>query len=297
MTILIWYLGINMEILNSYSFQIVAIGTVLLGIVAALVGNINLQLGQSLIGDAMGHSTLVGVIAAYILLSTRDPLVLLLGAIISASISYLLIEYSKNNTKIGADANMAIFLSGFFGLGMVLKSYIQGNQNFEGASQAGLNNYIFGQAAYLMVEDIYLIAIVLSVCLAIILLFYKELKTYIFDKEFAVIINIPIKILDFLVLFMTILVIAVGIKAVGVILISSLLILPCVSANQWSNKFSNIMILSSIFSAVSSFIGTLISSLYTGFSTGPVIIIISGIILSISLLFGRNGVIRKRGRS
>lgn len=285
-----------MEILRAYSFQIVALGTVILAITSSLVGSINLYKGQSLIGDAMGHSTLSGVIIAYMLFATRNPVILLLGAMTTASISYFMIEYAKKNSKIGLDANMAIYLSGFFGLGLVLKSYIQGNINFVGASQAGLDNYIFGQAAYLLQFDVILISICAIICTFIIAYFFKEFKVYLFDREFAMLTGIPVKILDYLVLFMTILTIGVGIKAVGVILISSFLIMPCVSARRWSDKYINTLIIGAIFSMLSALVGSYLSTMYKGFSTGPVIILVSGIIFLISLIFGKNGIIRSGGR-
>lgn len=284
-----------MEILTSYSFRIIAMGAVLLAIVSAVVGSINVYKGQSLIGDAMGHSTFAGIVLAYMIFQTRNPIVLLTGAMLSAALAYLLIEYSNRNSKIGLDANLAIYLSGFFGLGMVLKSYIQGNPNFENASQSGLQNYIFGQAAYLLEIDVKLIAIATVICLSIVLLLFREFKIYLFDREFAQIAQLPIKLMDYLVLFMTILVIGVGIKAVGAILISSFLIVPCISANQWTNKFSMVMILGAIFSSISVLIGAYISMLYTGLSTGPSIIIVSGIICGLSFLLGKNGIFRRRG--
>ena len=284
-----------MEILTSYSFRIIAMGAVLLAIVSAVVGSINVYKGQSLIGDAMGHSTFAGIVLAYMMFQTRNPIVLLIGAMLSAALAYLLIEYSNRNSKIGLDANLAIYLSGFFGIGMVLKSYIQGNPNFENASQSGLQNYIFGQAAYLLELDVKLIAIATVICLSIVLLLFREFKIYLFDREFAQIAQLPIKLMDYLVLFMTILVIGVGIKAVGAILISSFLIVPCISANQWTNKFSMVMILGAIFSSISVLIGSYISMLYTGLSTGPSIIIVSGIICGLSFLLGKNGIFRRRG--
>lgn len=282
-----------LEILQSYSFKIVAIGTVVLAIVSSVVGAINVYKGQSLIGDAMGHATFAGIVLAFMLFATRNPIVLLVGAMSTAAIAYYLIQYSERHSKIGLGANMAIFLSGFFGLGLVLKSYIQGNPNFAGASQAGLDNYIFGQAAYLLKSDIYLISAVAVLCLLIIFSFYKEFKVYLFDKEFAQIINLPVKLFEYLILFMTILVIGIGIKTVGAILISSFLIMPCVSASQWSNKFSRVLILGVIFSSIASFVGSYMSTVYSGLSTGPTIILVLGTICIISFIFGKNGLLRR----
>ncbi|MFM1533760.1 metal ABC transporter permease [Helcococcus ovis] len=284
-----------MEILKTYSFQIVAIGTIILAIVSSFVGSINVYKGQSLIGDAMGHSTFSGIVLSFILFSSRNPVILLGGAMLSSAISYYLIQFGRKHSKIGLDANMAIFLSGFFGLGMVLKSYIQGNKAFSGVSQAGLENYIFGQAAYLLEEDVKLILIASMICIFIILFFLKEFKVYLFDKEYAKLIRINTGLLDYLILFMTILVIGVGIKAVGAVLISSFLIIPTVSASQWTNRFSILLLISSVFGAISAFVGSYVSTVFAGFSTGPSIILISGILFVISFIFGRNGIRRKVG--
>lgn len=267
-----------------YSFQIVLIGTVFLAIGSALVGTLNVQKSQSLIGDALGHSTFPGIIIAFMLTRSRSPLVLLIGAMTTASVSYFLIEYSNKNSKIGPDANMAIFLSGLFGLGLVLKSFIQGNPSFAGSKKAGLDNYIFGQAAYLLKSDIYLILIGCLICAVIICTNYRKLKCYLFDSEFAYMIGINTRKLDALILFMTILIIGVGIKAVGVILISSLLIIPTVTASKLSDNFLGVLVISSILSTIASVAGSTVSTIYSGFSTGPTIILFQGLIAVVVIL-------------
>ena len=274
-----------MKLFQMYSFQIVLAGTLLLAIAASIVGTMNVYKNQSLIGDALGHSTFPGLILAFMLSGQRNPTILLLGAMATASLSYFLINYSTKNSKIGADANMAIYLSGFFGLGLVLKSYVQGNPSYSGASKSGLDNYIFGQAAYLLKADVYLILLVAIICLACLGLFYKEIKCYLFDKDFAQILGINGKKLDYLILFLTILVIGVGIKAVGVILISSLLIIPTITASKLSHNFLGVIGLSSLFSCIAAFVGASISTLYSGFSTGPTIILCQGLIGGLVMVY------------
>ncbi|WP_296140664.1 metal ABC transporter permease [uncultured Anaerococcus sp.] len=273
-----------MDLIKLYSFQIVVIGTILLAITSALVGTLNVYKNQALIGDALGHSTLPGIVLAFMLTSQRNPLTLLLGVMVTAALSYYLIEYSNKNSNIEPDANMAIYLSGFFGLGLVLKSFIQGNPSYANASKAGLDKYIFGQAAYLQENDITLIFIVFIICLGIIIFFYRDMKCYLFDSEFAKLIGVNTKRIDHLILFMTILVIGVGIKAVGVILISSLLIIPIITASKLSNNLLGVLGISALLSAIASITGSAISTLYQGFSTGPTIIIIQGLIALLVIL-------------
>ncbi|MFO3665612.1 metal ABC transporter permease [Anaerococcus sp. ENR0831] len=269
------------DLFKLYSFQIVVVGITLLALASSLIGTINIYKNQSLIGDALGHSTLPGIIIAFMLTYKKDPITLLFGSVISAAISYFLIDYSNKNTKVGADANMAIYLSGFFGLGLLLKSYIQANPSFANASKAGLDKYIFGQAAYLREADIFLILIAFLLCLGIMIIFYRDIQCYLFDRQFANQIGINTKFLDYLLLFLTILVIGVGIKAVGVILISSLLIIPIVTAKKIGNSFLKVIGLSALFSIITSVLGSMVSTTYKGFSTGPSIIIFQGLIFVI----------------
>lgn len=269
------------DLFKLYSFQIVVVGITLLALASSLIGTINIYKNQSLIGDALGHSTLPGIIIAFMLTYKKDPITLLFGSVISAAISYFLIDYSNKNSKVGADANMAIFLSGFFGLGLLLKSYIQANPSFANASKAGLDKYIFGQAAYLREADIFLILIAFLLCLGIMIIFYRDIQCYLFDRQFANQIGINTKFLDYLLLFLTILVIGVGIKAVGVILISSLLIIPIVTAKKIGNSFLKVIGLSALFSIITSVLGSMVSTTYKGFSTGPTIIIFQGLIFVI----------------
>ena len=267
-----------MGVFTLYSFRIVLIGTSILAVMSAIIGSLNVLKSQSLIGDALGHSTYPGIILAFILSGQKNPTILLLGAMFTASISYFLIQYANKNSKIGPDANMAIFLTGFFGLGLVEKSYIQGNPSFSQASKAGLDKYIFGQAAYLMKEDIVLLAIALLICLLIVIFNYRDIKCYLFDRQFADLMGINTSKLDYLILFMTILVIGLGIKTCGVILISALLIIPTISALKLTDKFIGVLIISSTLSLLASMVGSFVSTSYAGFSTGPSIILCQGII-------------------
>lgn len=275
-----------MEILTSYTFLIVTVASILLSISASLIGGVNVYKRQSLVGDAIGHASYPGIIIAFMFFQSRNPFILLIGAGLSGAFAYYLIQKSKNNTSLSLDSNLAIFLSGFFGLGMVLKTYIQGNPKFAGASQAGLDTYIFGQTSFLLEIDLLMIFIVFLITIVCFVLFFKEIKVYLFDKEFSTVIGLPIKLIDGLVLLMTILVIIVGLKSVGALLISSFLIIPTISAQQWSNKFRNVLIISSVFSLISSIIGNYLSFSY-GISTGPIIILVSALFAFFSMLFGK----------
>ena len=282
----------NISIITQYSFIVVAIGTMLLAMATGIVGTISILKGQSLIGDAVGHASLPGIILAFMISGRKSSLILMLGAIVAGIVAFLLIQIISEGSKIEADTAMAVILSAMFGMGMVLKSYIQGNQKIQGASQSGLASYIFGQAAYILREDVYIILTVSVISLALFILFYKEIKVYVFDMVYAYTIGINSRLTSLLIMIITMILIAAGLKAVGAILISSMLITPAVTGLQWSKSYEKVLMIAAVTGAVSAFLGTFISSAVKGFSTGPSIILIMSVIALFSVLFAPRGIVR-----
>ena len=285
-----------MDILRNYSFIIVALGTVILAMATGIIGSISVLKGKSLIGDAIGHSTYPGIVIAFMLSMEKSPLVLLLGAAIAGAISFFLIDLISNNSKIDLDATLAIVLSSFFGLGMVLKSYIQGHPAYAGVSQSGLKNYIFGQASYIMKNDVKIIFVVSILSIILLLVFYKEIKVYVFDEVYAKTIGINPVLMNTIILIATMLLITTGLKLVGAILISSMLIVPAITALQWTDKFHVMLIIAGICGGVSAFIGTFISTAYDGMSTGPTIILVMSLFSLISMIIGPRGIRKQIAR-
>ena len=212
------------------------------------------------------------------------------GAIIAGVCAFFIIQYIVNSSKLEADTTMAVILSAMFGFGMVLKSYIQGNSSFSG-SQAGLANYIFGQAAYMLREDVVIIFAVSIIAISLFVIFYKEIKIHVFDSAYAKTIGINEGLMSGLIMFMTMVLIAAGLKAVGTILISSMLITPAVVGMQWSDGYDRVLLISAIVGAFSALSGTILSSLIEGFSTGPSIVLVMSVIAVLSVLLSPKGLI------
>ena len=157
---------------------------------------------------------------------------------------------------------------------------------------AVVSSYIFGQAAYIMKDDVKLIVYVGIPMLVLLILFYKEIKVFLFDEIYASTIGIKTVLLYGIILVMTMGIIATGLKLVGAILISSLLIIPAITALQWSDKFGWVLIIAGVVGGVSALIGTYISTAYEGMSTGATIILIMGSLAIISLVIGPHGMIK-----
>ncbi len=278
------------EIIKSPVFQVALLGSILLAISSSLIGSFSLYKGQSLIGDSLSHATYPGVILAFILSLSRNPFILLLGASAFAIIAYICIQIIKNYSKLSFDTALAAVLSGFFGLGMMLKTLIQGNPNFTKASQSGLSHYIFGQTSFMRDSDVLVIFIFTLIIVSILLLFYRQIVIGVFDINFAVSLGISKVFIDSVLLIMMVLVISIGLKAVGVILISSFLIIPCMIANQYSKDIKKILLIAPFVSVLSCIIGTYVSAY--GYATGPCIIIVMSIIAFISMFIGKYSAFR-----
>lgn len=268
--------------MNNYTYKIVAFGCLLLGTVSGILGCFAILRKQSLLGDVISHASLPGICLMYLIFQNKNLEVLLLGALISGIICIYIINTIEKNTKIKLDSILALILSSFFGLGLVLLSYIN---KFPGANKAGLKKFIFGQASTFTKKDINIIIIIGIISLFSIIIFWKEFKVVTFDKIFSNTIGISSKIIDIIILTLLILIIIVGIQAVGIILISALIISPGIAARQWTNKLLNMVILSGIFGGISGVLGTMISIFIDDLPTGPVIVIIVNSLAILSLLF------------
>ncbi|MFI3115971.1 MAG: iron chelate uptake ABC transporter family permease subunit [Clostridia bacterium] len=275
-------MNLNFALLNDYTFQIVVIGSTLLGIISGTLGCFTVLQKQSLLGDGVSHATLPGVVLAFILTNSKDNSVLLIGAFISGLISTLVINGITKYSKIKFDSALSATLSVFFGFGMALLSY---SQKIPNSNQAGLSNFIFGQSASMLKKDVYVLLITGCVLLFIVFLLWKEFKLLSFDPEYLQTIGFSTKKLNILLLTMIVIAIVLGIQTVGVILMSALLVSPAVSARQWTDKLSTMVILSATFGAFSSIMGTMISSSTKNLATGPVIVICASIITAFSVLF------------
>ena len=280
-----------MNFMIGHTFRTVALGCSLLGMVSGILGCFAVLRKQSLLGDAGSHASLPGVCLAFLFTNVKETEVLLFGALVTGVICIGLIQLIQNYTKIKFDSALALILSVFFGLGLVLLSYMN---KLPGSNKSGLNKFIFGQASTFIERDVNVIFITGIILLVIIVLFWKELKLVSFDSDFAKTLGFPSKKIEILISVLIVATVIIGIQAAGVILISAMLISPAVAARQWTDKLSVMVILSAIFGGISGFFGTLISISQENLPTGPIIVVIISLIVLFSILFSnKRGIIFK----
>ncbi|MCU0499249.1 MAG: metal ABC transporter permease [Anaerolineae bacterium] len=285
-----WGFGIE----YSYTLQTVAIGGGLLGLISGVIGSFGVLRQQSLMGDAISHAALPGVAIAF-LIAGRELGALMIGAGIASLLGVYWITAVTQTSRIKQDTAMGIVLVSWFAFGIALLSYIQGRPD---ASQAGLDRFIFGQAAAITAEDVRLITVIGTGLLLITALFWKEFKLIAFNYEFAAANGYPVRFLDALLSLMIVITIVLGLQLAGVILMVGLLIAPAVAARQWVTGLGAMVGLAGVFGLFAGMIGSGVSALDVGLPTGPMIILIASLIVAIALLFApERGVIAQWRRT
>lgn len=273
------------SLFSDHTFRVVALGASLLGLVTGGLGAFAFLRKQSLLGDGVAHCALPGVILAFLLTGEKNLEILLLGGLLSGLLGYLLIQGITQHSTIKFDSALATVLAVFFGFAMVLLTI---SQKIPNANQAGLDSFIYGQAAAMLKRDVRLIGFSAVVVFATMFVCWKQFKLLTFDPEFAFTLGYPNKKINLLLTFLVISAIIIGLQTVGVILMSAMLVTPAVSARCWTGSLGQMVLLSSLTGGLSGFVGTVFSSLYPGMPTGAVIVVVMTLIAFFSLIFGRN---------
>lgn len=280
--------------LSDPNIRYVVLGVMLLGASTAIVGSFIYLQKKSLVGDAIAHAVLPGICLAFLLAEQKNPLILLLGAFITGWLSILSIDFITEKTRLKADTAIGLVLSVFFGVGILLLTYIQAGGN---AAQSGLNNFLFGQAASLLKQDVITLSIIAVILIISTWLLFKEFKLISFDEDYAATLGLPVKALEIFLSTLTVLAVAVGIQAVGVVLMAAMLITPAAAARYWTNNLKTMVLIAAIFGAVSGIIGSFVSYSAPKMPTGPWVIMAISVIAFISMLFApRRGVVFKNLR-
>jgi manganese/zinc/iron transport system permease protein len=270
------------DLFFDYTLRNVALGSAILGMVGGVLGSFALLRRQSLLGDALSHAALPGICLAYMLTGAKTPFVLLVGAGIAGWIGMLALLLIIRETRIPEDAGLGIVLSVFFGFGIVLLTFIQQSND---ANQAGLDKYLFGQAATLVQDQVIMMAALGGAALLLVWLLFKEFKLLAFDPDFLGTLGFPGRRLNVLLTSLTVVAVMIGLQTVGVVLMAAMLIAPGAAARQWTNRLSTMVFLAALFGLLAGVSGALISVSESRLPTGPMVILSASAIVVVSLLF------------
>jgi len=246
------------ELLGDYTLRIVSLGSGVLGATAGALGSFAVLRRQSLLGDAVSHAALPGIALAFLLTGSKVPVVMMAGAALTGWLATLAVRAVVSRSRVPFDSALGMTLAVFFGFGLVLLTFIQRQPN---AAQAGLETFLFGQAAALLLQDVVAMVIVAAIAATVLALLWKELKLLAFDRAFGVGLGLPMARLDGLLTALLVVAIVIGLQTVGVVLMSAMIVAPAAAARQWSRRLGPMVVLAAAIGALCGAAGALASSL------------------------------------
>jgi manganese transport system permease protein len=254
--------------------------TVIAAIVCALLSCWLVLVGWSLMGDAVSHAVLPGVVIAYVL---GAPFAL--GALVFGFLAVALIGAIRGTSRIKEDAAIGIVFTTLFALGLVLISVTPSNTD--------LNHIIFGNILGVSDADLVQIAILATIAFVILVLKRRDLTLYAFDPMHAHAIGLSPRFLGALLLGLLALTAVVALQVVGVILVVAMLIIPGATAHLLTDRFGRMLVIAPVLSAACSVVGIYLSYWLDAASGGLVVLVQGAAFLLVYLFSPRHGLISK----
>lgn len=256
----------------AYPFmQRAIIAAIVTGVVCAVLSCYLVLKGWSLMGDAISHAVLPGIVLAFVF-----SIPLAIGAFLSGIFCAVATGYLKEHSRVKEDTVMGIVFSGMFAFGLVLFARIDTDQH--------LSHILFGNMLGITDGELQQTLWIAGITLAIVLLKRHDFMLYCFDPNHARVIGLPVKLLHYGLLCLLALTIVASLQAVGVILVIAMLIAPGIIAFTLCRSFNRMLIVATIASVFSCVLGTLISFHIDG-ATGPCIVIVQALLFVIALLY------------
>ena len=265
----------------SYPFmQRALVVAILVGAVCAVLSCYLVLRGWSLMGDAISHAVLPGIVLAFV-----AGIPLAIGAFGAGLSCALLTGYLKENSRIKEDTVMGIVFSGMFGLGLVMFTKVETDQH--------LNHILFGNMLGVTWSDVLETALVAGGTLAVVLAKRRDILLYCFDPQHARAIGLPVRTIHYGLLVLLSLTIVASLKAVGIILVVAMLVAPGAIAFLLTDRFDRMLLIASAVAVGSSIVGTIVSFHIDG-ATGPCIVLIQSAVFLVVFLHTQYVVARNR---
>lgn len=286
---------------SGYNAALVTVGAALLGLSAGAVGAfVNLR-RRALVSDAMAHATLPGVGLAFLAMVAlggdgRALAGLLAGAALTAAAGLWAVQ-ALARTRLPEDAAIGAVLSTFYGAGIVILTLIQ---TLGAGRPAGLEGFLLGSTAGMLQADAILIGAGGIAVMGLLGLLRRPLAMVAFDPGHARMMGISGRAMDAALMLLTLAVVLLGLRVVGLILIVALLITPAAAARLWTDRAGMVAVIAGGIGAACGWIGAALSASVPDVPTGPVIVLLAFAALVLSMLLApRHGLLARaaRGRS
>ncbi|MEV0295320.1 metal ABC transporter permease [Nocardia sp. NPDC050710] len=265
-----------------YEFMVRALATSLVtAVVCATLSCWLVLIGWSLMGDAVSHAVLPGVVLAYIV---GAPFAV--GAVVFGFLAVALIGIVRNTSRVKEDAAIGIVFTTLFAFGLVLVSVTPSNTD--------LNHIIFGNLLGVSSDELIQIAVLAVIVLAALILKRRDFTLYAFDTTHAHAIGLRPRLLGTALLALLALTAVLALQAVGVILVVAMLIIPGATAYLLTDRFGRMLLIAPSISALCSVIGLYVSY-HLDTAPGGMVVVVQGVAFTAVYLFApRQGVIGRR---
>ena len=258
------------------------LGSMLLGVCCGLMGAFLVVRKLSLLGDALSHAVLPGVALGFLWNMSKDPVAIFVGATLVGLLGAGTVQLLRATTRHKEDAALGFVLASFFGVGICLFTMIQ---NLPGGNKSGLDKFMFGQAAALGRGDVILLAIVTVLALCAVVVFYKEYAITSFDAGFARSLGMPVQAFHYSLMLLLAFAIVSSLQAVGVVLVSAMLVVPAAAAFLLTDRLGTMLLLSALFGMAAGSAGAFFSFVGRNLPTGPFMVLAAAAVFSVGLFF------------
>jgi ABC-type Mn2+/Zn2+ transport system permease subunit/Mn-dependent DtxR family transcriptional regulator len=264
------------------------IASTLVGLTCGVLGVFIVLRNMSLLGDALSHSVLPGIVVAFLFLG-YNPLGFFLGAIIAGLISTSLISWIQQNAKTRNDAAIGIVFTVMFSLGIIGISWLNNTENVH----LDLKDFLFGNVLAVTPADLWMSVIVAVYSITTIVVFYRYFFATTFQPVVAQVMGISVQATHYLLMFMLSFAVVSAMRTVGVILVVAMLITPASTALLYFHQLRKVLFLSAVFGMFSAICGFVLA-VWLDSNPGPVMVLVAGVLYGISVFFApEKGLVRK----
>ena len=271
------------------SLRYALVGSVLLGISCGVLGSFLVVRKMALMGDALSHAVLPGVAIGFLWNMTKDPVAIFIGATIAGLLGAGTVHLITQTTRLKEDTALGLVLAAYFAVGIVILTMMQ---QLPIGNQSGIDKFLFGQAAAIGADDVKLMGAVTALSLLAIGIFYKEFLVTSFDSGFARASGFPVQVMHYALMLLLAFSVVISLQAVGVVLVSAMLITPAAAAYMLTDRMSRLLMLSALFGIFAGVSGAFFSFLRPSLPTGPFMVLGASLVFCLAFLFGpRHGVL------
>jgi manganese/iron transport system permease protein len=247
------------------------LASVMVGALTALVGSYVVLKGLAFIGDAISHAAFPGIVVAFMLKLPIYP-----GAIVAALLTALGVGWVSRRAALRLDTSIGVLFAGAFAAGVLLISTIKGYVG-------DLMSFLFGNVLAVTTSDLVIVAVLSLLVVLALAATYKEMLFATFDPLGAQAAGYPVGLLEYGLLVLVALAIAVSIQVVGIILVVAMLVTPAATAQLLTKRFGDLLVLAVVLSVLESIVG-LFLSFYGNWASGATIVLVQTAVFGVVLL-------------